>query len=443
MAQHAATRTATRTATRSGIDIDPLLAAARDAAHAEVVAAARKFELAAAWAERHPAPVLDEVVTPEGVVAMFGDQPITLAGEGAPGVSEFAVAELAAALGLTPYAGRALVGSAVECRHRLPRIWARVVAGEVPVWKVRRLTEQTHRLPMPGAAYVDRHLAPVLHACSYAQIERAVADAAAEDQDEQAELDRLEAAAEEHLTIELGSARLNHGRVPVHGLLDYPLAAALEAHLQAAAHDLLTDLPDLSLDQRRVLALGQLATSVTSGASGAGGAGGASASSGKHGGVAEVVVYTHHYPGEGHGIVGVEGTTGAGHLTVEQLTDWCRTIATKVSVRPVLDLDTEIHIDRYEPTPLQHEQAVLTTPTCVFPCCTRPARRCDLDHIVAYHAGGETTSWNLAPLCRLHHRMKTHGHWTYQRRTRTRFTWTSPSGEVYDVDHTHTRRRTR
>jgi len=82
----------------------------------------------------------------------------------------------------------------------------------------------------------------------------------------------------------------------------------------------------------------------------------------------------------------------------------------------------------------------------VFPHCTRHARACDLDHIDAWQpddAGGATTSWNLAPLCRLHHRMKTHGGWTYTRLTRTHFEWTSPGGDVYDVDRTHTRRRTR
>src|SRR5687768_2193674 len=182
---------------------DPVLSAARDAARAEVLAAARKFELAATWAAMHPAPVTEDVVTPEGVVDMYGDQPVTLAGEGAPGMSEFAVAEFAAAIGVSTHAGRLLIGAALECKHRLPRVWARVLAGEVPVWKVRRLTEHTHRLPMPGAAYVDRHLAPVIERCSFAQIERAVEAACAETEDEKAELDRLDAAAGEFVEIRL------------------------------------------------------------------------------------------------------------------------------------------------------------------------------------------------------------------------------------------------
>src|SRR4051794_12648037 len=102
---------------------DPVLSAARDAAHAKTMAAAREFELAATWAALHPAPVTDPVVTDTGVVQMYGDQPVTLAGEGAPGMSEFAVAEFAAAIGLSTPAGRNLIGAALECRHRLPRIW--------------------------------------------------------------------------------------------------------------------------------------------------------------------------------------------------------------------------------------------------------------------------------------------------------------------------------
>ena len=78
-----------------------------------------------------------------GALGIYGDRPVSLAGAGAPGRSEFAAAELAAAefavavaVGVSPFQGRAFLGAALECRHRLPRIWARVVAGEVPVWQI-------------------------------------------------------------------------------------------------------------------------------------------------------------------------------------------------------------------------------------------------------------------------------------------------------------------
>jgi hypothetical protein len=209
-------------------------------------------------------------------------------------------------------------------------------------------------------------------------------------------------------------------------MLDLPDAKALEKYLQTRAKELALEFPGLDLDTRRAMALGRIGASASAGDGTAAGR--------------EVVVYAHHTPDAAHGIVEVEQ---AGHLTVEQLLEWCQYTATKVTVRPVLDLTEEITVDRYRPSEEQREQAILTTPTCVFPDCHTSARSADLDHIVPWREGGKTTSSNLAPLCRLHHRMKTHGNWSYARLSRTSFEWTSPDGRVLPVDVTHTRRRTR
>ena len=50
-------------------------------------------------------------------------------GEGAFAVEEFAVTQLAAALGMSEPAARRYVGQALELRDRLPRLWATVMAG--------------------------------------------------------------------------------------------------------------------------------------------------------------------------------------------------------------------------------------------------------------------------------------------------------------------------
>jgi hypothetical protein len=42
-------------------------------------------------------------------------------------------------------------------------------------------------------------------------------------------------------------------------------------------------------------------------------------------------------------------------------------------------------------------------------------------------------------VCRLHHRVKTHGCWHYQRLPDGAFLWTSPTGATYHVNHTGTR----
>ena len=41
------------------------------------------------------------------------------------------------------------------------------------------------------------------------------------------------------------------------------------------------------------------------------------------------------------------------------------------------------------------------SPTCVFPGCSQPSYRCDLDHVVRWADGGDTSKENLVPLCRL------------------------------------------
>ncbi len=49
--------------------------------------------------------------------------------------------------------------------------------------------------------------------------------------------------------------------------------------------------------------------------------------------------------------------------------------------------------------------------TCRFPGCSTAARFCDLDHVIPF-PGGSTVLRNLASLCRRHHRLRTHGHWS-------------------------------
>ncbi len=87
-----------------------------------------------------------------------GERGIRVAGEGTPLVLEFAVAEMAAELALTCYRARRLIGDALETRHRLPLIWARVVAGEVPVWIAQRVAQATRPLTREQAAFVDAAL---------------------------------------------------------------------------------------------------------------------------------------------------------------------------------------------------------------------------------------------------------------------------------------------
>ncbi len=115
-----------------------------------------------------------------------------------------------------------------------------------------------------------------------------------------------------------------------------------------------------------------------------------------------------------------------------------------ITVRPVLDLHAPDTLDRHHPPAWMRQAALLVDATCVFPGCTRDSRGCDLDHIEAYvpledgGPPGQTRLANLAPLCRTHHRLKTHGRWSYQRLTENHYLWTTPTGDHLTV---RTRRR--
>ncbi len=125
-------------------------------------------------------------------------------------------------------------------------------------------------------------------------------------------------------------------------------------------------------------------------------------------------------------------------VLVDQVAAWCA--GAQVTIKPVIDLNEARSVAGYVPTAPIAERARLAWPRCVFPYRTRRARRCDLDHRVPYGEGPTSTS-NLAPLCRTHHRMKTFCSWTYEPAATTTdhgvptaFTWTSPAGDRFRVD---------
>ncbi len=130
--------------------------------------------------------------------------------------------------------------------------------------------------------------------------------------------------------------------------------------------------------------------------------------------------------GEAGGLGRVENTRSP--ITTEQIRDWCGNPDAQVIVKPVIDLNDHHHVNAYEVPARIREQAALITQTCAFPWCTRNARRCDSDHIQPYDSGGTTSSDNIAPLCRRHHRLKTHGGWTYRPLEPGSYLWTSPHG---------------
>ncbi len=68
---------------------------------------------------------------------------------------------------------------------------------------------------------------------------------------------------------------------------------------------------------------------------------------------------------------------------------------------------------------------------CTFPGCVRAARRCELDHLLAWDDGGTTAAGNLHPLCPRHHHLKHEARWDVEREPDGTTQWISPGGRVH------------
>ena len=143
-----------------------------------------------------------------------------------------------------------------------------------------------------------------------------------------------------------------------------------------------------------------------------------------------------------HGAGAIARVEGAGPVTVGQVMAWLG--RTDMRIQPVLDLADTVSVDAYEAPARIRETVVLRNPCCPFPWCTNLSRRKDLDHVTPYlppeEGGlpGQTGPDNLAAPCRRHHRLKTHGGWSYTMPEPGIYLWRSPHGRRYLVDHTGT-----
>src|SRR5690349_7832367 len=155
-----------------------LLALARNRKATEDRAAADLLVVAAQWADLHPP---ESIHSAAAFTVPGSEHEEPIAGEGAPLVAEFCLAELGGVLGTSTTAAKKLVGHALELRHRLPRLWALVLAARVPAWRARAVAERTiHAAPAltrDAAAFVDAQVAAVAGKVGPAQLDRLVAEA--------------------------------------------------------------------------------------------------------------------------------------------------------------------------------------------------------------------------------------------------------------------------
>jgi 5-methylcytosine-specific restriction endonuclease McrA len=414
--------------------------AVRAALKAEQAAGFAQLELALEWALLHPCPQGD-LPAHWGAETLHTEDVLPLAGPGAPWVAEFAPVELAAALGISHHAARQLIGDALELAYRLPRLWDLARHGRVPVWRARRVAQQTSDLSIQAASFADRLIAATPDKIGRVETERLINEARLYFDPDRAIDDEQHALAKRGVWVRHGCAPATTEVVMT---LDTPDAELFENTIARIAHDL-GELGDTDhLDGRRARAVGiladpQHALDLMSGRE--------AARPSRTGGAANL--YVHLTPADIE--AELDGETGAasierlGAATTRLLTDWLTRYAetgARINLRPVLDLTAEPAVDQHDPPAAMREQVVLRDSHCVFPSCRRDSRSCDLDHITEYvlpddgGPPGQTRPDNLAPLCRTHHRAKTHSAWHYKRLDDGSYTWTSPTGHQYDVDPT-------
>ncbi|MFB9767809.1 DUF222 domain-containing protein, partial [Nocardioides kongjuensis] len=281
-----------------------------------------------------------------------------------------------------------------------------------------------------AAGFVDRQLWNA-SGIGWAQLERLVAEAMLRFDPDNAETDRAKAA--DHRHFDIGDVD-EHGLVHLDGLMDAADGHDLDQAVARRAEVLGRLGDDSSLDVRRSKAAAELARQdlaldllVPDPATG------------------EVVATV---PGRKVVLnVHVTDTTLAGRnpvgrweegrspVTTAQIREWLRSKSTTIIVRPVIDLADHLPVTAYEIPDRHKTRVALRDHTCRFPHCTRPATRCDIDHAKPHDRGGPTCPCNLVPLCRRHHRAKTHSTWRYESPMPGSYVWTSPNGFRFRVDH--------
>jgi hypothetical protein len=108
----------------------------------------------------------------------------------------------------------------------------------------------------------------------------------------------------------------------------------------------------------------------------------------------------------------------------------------RVTVRPVLDLNALPPVDAYEIPDSIRDAVCWRSPVDVFPYGTASGSSCDLDHTIPYDyerggPPGQTRIDNLAPVHRRAHRAKTAKAWKLTQYEGGWLEWTSPAGYHY------------
>ena len=352
-------------------------------------AAAEELRAVAHWADLHRVHGGEVGSVDDGVAELFlpgGDQllgregELRLAGQGAFTVTEFAICQLAVALGMSEAAARRYVGQTLELRDRLPRLWAAVMGGVLPAWKGRKIAEQTIPLSAAAADYVDRQLAPFAHRMSLRRILGAV-EAAVLRHDPDLAAERAAKASERRgVWVE----ECADGISEIRALTDTPDAVAFDDALNQVAQALAA-LGDEEPEQvRRAKAVGVLADpqhALDLQATAVNPDGSVTARRTTQ----APTIHVHLHTDAVHGNGGVARVEGHGPQSLETVQRWLAGLApgAVLTVTPVVDLTEHISVNAYEAPDRLRAQVSERDDCCRFPWCGRRGRY-DLDHIMPF-----------------------------------------------------------
>jgi hypothetical protein len=412
------------------------------------------LQIVAAWAEVHSSDPRCDPDTGRRVWAE--DRLVHPGGEGTPGVREFSIPELAMAREVGVPACERDLADVLDLAYRLPEVWALTQRLVCPVWLSRKVARLSRRLPADRVAVVDAAVAAALGGEAPGRVLE-ICEAKVIEADPVAHEARVEAQRRRRYVAlsRTDASGLRH--VIAH--VEAGDAVWIDAMVERVA-DLITDRhPSATRDELRSIALGWLARpaevlrllleaqgdslEVSRATAFPVALLAALATAEPERFRPRVVLYVHLSDLAVAGLAApVARVEGVGPV----LADHHLFSGSKVTVKPVIDLNDRVDLNCYEHPTWLSERRRLASPADYFPFASAVpglAGRVDLDHPTPYDPQGppgQTGMHNSGPLGRRHHRWKTHAGYVSRQSGTSRWVWRTPHRRYYLVDHGGTRR---
>ena len=408
------------------------------------------LQLACAWADVHDIDSTSPDYQP------LIERACQFGGDGTPEVSEYCAAEFGVLQGLSSMSGRLIIGDALDLRHRLPELWARVCAGGVRAWQARKVAQATRSLDYHACRDLDAGITSYLGLMPWGRFQKILDAAILEAAPDQAAARALRARTERDVWatdtedgLKLLIARAASGdvtwfmatvnriaeilalrgdtdpvgarRAKALGILAQPAHALqlLLDHQRDPSADPAGDDTHASLDlTSQPQAINRRDLDAVR---------------------PKAVLYFHLAESaihDGHGLVRPEH---GDILTLTQFRDFLSDTGCRLTVKPVLDPAAVAPADGYEIPTRVREAARLRQIADVFPYGTNTSKLMDLDHTDPYQPKsrggppGQTSVNNLGPKARGHHRAKTHGDWGERQPDPGTYVHRTPTGYVFVV----------